>query len=128
VADAETALGLGMPSERLAYNAARIYAQAALAVTSDVRRKGRDVVVLARKYQDRAVDLAVEAMRLIAPERRAEFWRSQIQADPALQAIVPRLKSRLRDLLTTGESAQLSARNAPPVAPLRVPVRVESTP
>jgi serine/threonine protein kinase/tetratricopeptide (TPR) repeat protein len=103
VADAEMALRLGMPSERLAYNVARIYAQAALAVTAEVRRKGRDTVILAIKYQDRAVDLATEAMHRIPPERRAVFWRHQIQADPALQSIVPRLKSRLMGTLAAGK-------------------------
>jgi hypothetical protein len=93
VADAETALRLGTPGERLCYNAARIYARAALAVTAEVRRKGRDVVILAHKYQDRAVDLLTEAMRRVPPERRAEFWRNQIQADPLLQPIIPRLRS-----------------------------------
>jgi serine/threonine protein kinase/Tfp pilus assembly protein PilF len=115
VADAETALRFGMPNDRLAYNAARMYAQAALAVTSEVRRKGRDAVVLAQKYQDRAVDLIIEAMRLIAPQRRAEFWRSQIQNDPALQSIVPRLRSRQKDLRAAGES-------------VRSPIREEAKP
>ena len=103
VADVETALRLGIPSERLAYNAARIYAQAALAVTSEVRRKGRDAVILANKYQDRAVVLTTEAMRRIPPERRAEFWRDQIQADPALQSIIPRLKSSQMGTLTASK-------------------------
>ena len=128
VADAETALSLGTPGDRLAYNAARIYAQAALAVTAEVRRKGRDAVVLAHKYQDRAVDLVTEAVRLISPEKRQAFWQSQIQADPALQSIVPRLKARLRDLLTVGESAHVGAQNAPPEAAPPSPIREESAP
>jgi serine/threonine protein kinase/predicted Zn-dependent protease len=92
VTDAEAALRLGKPSARLAYNAARIYAQAARAITSEVRRKGRDAVFLANKYQDRAATLATEAMRQTPPENRAAFWRQQIQTDPAMQSIVPRLR------------------------------------
>ena len=70
MADAEEALRLGTPTARRVYNAARIYAQAALAVTSEVRRKGRDAVLLANKYQDRAVALASQAIRLIPLGRR----------------------------------------------------------
>jgi tetratricopeptide (TPR) repeat protein len=92
VADAETALRLGTPSERLSYNAARIYAQAAWAVASEVRQKGRDAVDLAKKYEDRAVALMMETMRLVPPGRLAGFYRQQVQADPALQTIARRLK------------------------------------
>jgi tetratricopeptide (TPR) repeat protein len=103
VVDAETALRLGTPGERLSYNAARIYAQAALAVTSEVRQKGRDAVDLANKYQDRAVALATEAMRQVPPERLAAFWRNQVQADPALQTIARRLMSPPMGTLAAGK-------------------------
>jgi tetratricopeptide (TPR) repeat protein len=77
---------------RRAYNAARIYAQAAQAAASDLRRQGRDVVLMVSKYQDRAVALAIEALQQTPAAGRAEFWRSQIQADPALRSLSPRLK------------------------------------
>jgi tetratricopeptide (TPR) repeat protein len=104
VADAENALRHGTPGNRLAYNTARIYAQAALAIGHETRRMGRDDVVLAHTYQDRAVDLATEAMRRTPAAEREEFWRSQIQADPALKPIIPRLRSRLRDPRIARES------------------------
>jgi tetratricopeptide (TPR) repeat protein len=130
VADTETALRLGKPSARLAYNAARIYAQAALAVTPEVRRKAWDVVILANKYQDRAVALAEEALRQTAPEKRAEFWRNQIQADPALQSIASRLKSSRMGMLTSGQPAlAVQPRHQPSqAAALRSPPRKELTP
>jgi len=92
VADAEDALRLGTPSARLFYNAARIYAQAALAVTSEVRGKGRDAVILVNKYQDRAVALVSEALQMLPSGQRAEFWRNQIQTDPALRSLSARLR------------------------------------
>jgi tetratricopeptide (TPR) repeat protein/tRNA A-37 threonylcarbamoyl transferase component Bud32 len=125
VADAETALGRGAPDERLTYNAARIYAQAAQAAAAEVRKKGRDAVVLFNKYQDRALDLVAETMRRVAPERRAEFWRNQIQGDPAFQVIVPRLRPRLKDLLAAGPSVPVPVRanNVPETAALPAPIR-----
>jgi tetratricopeptide (TPR) repeat protein len=57
VVDVQSALRPGTRDERLLYNAARIYAQAALAAGAEVRQKGRDAVMQARKYQDRAVEL-----------------------------------------------------------------------
>jgi tetratricopeptide (TPR) repeat protein len=94
VADAASALSLGVPTSRLAYSAARIYSQAALAVAAETRRPGRDAALLAHRYQDRAVELATEAVRLTPPERRADFWRNQIQAERDFQAIIPRLTFR----------------------------------
>jgi tetratricopeptide (TPR) repeat protein/tRNA A-37 threonylcarbamoyl transferase component Bud32 len=92
VVEAEESLRHGPASSRRAYTAARIYAQAALAVTAEVRAKGRDAVVLVNKYQDRAVELAREALQRLPGEQRAEFLRNQIQADPALRSLSPRIK------------------------------------
>ena len=92
VVAAEESLRHPPATPRRAYNAARIYAQAAQAAASDVKRQGRDVVVLVNKYQDRAVDLANQALRQTPAADRAEFWRSQIQADPAMRSLSPRLK------------------------------------
>jgi tetratricopeptide (TPR) repeat protein len=128
VADAQTALTLSVPDERLAYNAARIYAQAAQAVATEVRRRGRDALAQFNKYQDRAVDLVTESMRQIAPEHRAEFWRNQIQGDPAFQPIVPRLSARLKALLTVGASTPTGSNNIPRVAASPPPTRGETPP
>jgi tetratricopeptide (TPR) repeat protein len=128
VADSETALGRApAPDEHLSYNAARIYTLAAQTAGSEARRKGRDVVVLVDKYQNRAVDLVAEVMQQIAPERRAEFWRDQIQSDPTFQPIVPRLWSRLKDLRTLGESGRKGAKNVSQAATLPLPTRAEMT-
>jgi tetratricopeptide (TPR) repeat protein len=91
VADAESALRLGS-SSRVAYNAARIYAQAASAAAEEVRREGRAAVALVGKYQDRALTLLREAVRRLPAEQRAPFCRDQIPADPALRPIQRRLK------------------------------------
>jgi tetratricopeptide (TPR) repeat protein len=92
VSDAEAALELGPPGALLSYRAARLYAQAAAAVTSDVRRLWRDAVVLSEKYLNRAVVLATEAVDLTDPLERAAFWRDTIQTDPALKSIYRRVK------------------------------------
>jgi tetratricopeptide (TPR) repeat protein len=128
VADAQNALDRGVPDERLAYNTARIYAQAAQAVGSETRRRGRDAVVQFNKYQDRAVDLVTEAMRQIAPEQRAEFWRNQIQGDPAFQPLLPRLSVRLKDLLTAGTSTPSGSNHIAPGAAFPSPTHGETPP
>jgi tetratricopeptide (TPR) repeat protein len=124
VADATTALHQGTPDARLVYNAARIFAQAAQAVAPEVRRRRRDPV--AQGYEDRAVELATEAIRLTPPERRTEFWRNQIQGDPALQPMVPRLRLHLKDLLTVGESVRIGTGNLPQAAALPPQTRAEA--
>jgi tetratricopeptide (TPR) repeat protein len=102
VADAETALHRGTLDNRLAYNAARIYAQAAQATAPDLKRRRRDAV--GQEYEERAVELLIQAIHLTPPSDRREFWRNQINEDPALKSIVPRLKLRLRDPLLAPES------------------------
>jgi tetratricopeptide (TPR) repeat protein/tRNA A-37 threonylcarbamoyl transferase component Bud32 len=92
VAAAEESLRHPPAKALRAYNAARIYAEAAGAAAADLRRQGREVVLVVSKYQDRAVELAIEALRQTPAASRAEFWRSQIQADPALRSLSRRLK------------------------------------
>jgi tetratricopeptide (TPR) repeat protein len=91
VVEAEAALRQGPPSARLLYSAARVYARAAGAVASDVRRQGRDAVILFHEYQDRAVALTIESLRVLPPAQRTE-WQNQIQTDPTLQPILRRLR------------------------------------
>jgi tetratricopeptide (TPR) repeat protein len=91
VADAEKALGLGEPVPRLFYTAARIYAQASIVATTEVRKKGQEAALLLASYQDRAAALVNEAIRRTPSEMRASFWRDTVQLDPALKAIRRRL-------------------------------------
>jgi tetratricopeptide (TPR) repeat protein len=87
VADAEKALGLGELEPHLLYNAARIYAMAAVVASTEARKKGHEAVVLVDRYQDRAVMLLREALRRLPANQREAFWRDSIQADPALRAL-----------------------------------------
>ena len=74
------------PLARRAYNAARIYAQAAVAAAAEVEPKGRLAVTLVERYQNRAVALVKLALERTPAERRATFWQAQVAADPALRA------------------------------------------
>jgi tetratricopeptide (TPR) repeat protein/tRNA A-37 threonylcarbamoyl transferase component Bud32 len=93
VVEAEESLRHGPPTQRLVYNAARIYAQAATLATSSAREKGRDAVLLAERYQDRAVALIQETLGRLPAEHRASFWRDQVQDDPALRSLQRRLRA-----------------------------------
>jgi tetratricopeptide (TPR) repeat protein len=93
VADAEKAASLGGPTADLFYNAARVYALAAVVVSAEVRRKGPESVLLVSRYQDRAADLLREAIRRLPAGRRASFVKEVILADPELRALRRRLSS-----------------------------------
>jgi hypothetical protein len=45
----------------------------------------------------------METMRLVPPERLSGFYRQQVQADPALQAIARRLKPPTSGVLASGK-------------------------
>ena len=91
VADAREALRLGKAAPLVTYNAARIYAVAASAATSDVADKGRPGRSISSHYQDIAVQLIREAFGQEQPAKRAAFWQDAIDHDPALKAIKRRL-------------------------------------
>jgi tetratricopeptide (TPR) repeat protein/tRNA A-37 threonylcarbamoyl transferase component Bud32 len=91
VADAEKALDLGPQTSRLLYNVARIYAEAAIAATNEVRKRVQDSVVVAARYENRAVVLAREALKHVPADQRATFWRDSIQADPSLNRLRRRI-------------------------------------
>jgi tetratricopeptide (TPR) repeat protein len=93
VADAEKALELGEPAQRLFYNAARIYAMAAVVAGTEARKRGQEAVVLVARYQDRAVTLLREALKRTPVDQRASFWRDSIQADPALRRLRRRVSA-----------------------------------
>ena len=83
VADADKALGIGKPTSQLFYNAARVYALAAVAAAADVRKNGQETVTLVARYQDRATGLLREALKRMPEDQRASFWRDVVPDDPA---------------------------------------------
>jgi tetratricopeptide (TPR) repeat protein/tRNA A-37 threonylcarbamoyl transferase component Bud32 len=91
-AAAEESLRHDPTSARRTANAARIYAQAAIAAGEDVTRKGPMAVSLVDRYQDRAVALVRLALERTPADRRAAFWQSEISTDPALRPIQRRLR------------------------------------
>ncbi len=93
VADAEKALGIGEPTSHLFYNAARVYALAAVVAAAEVRKKGQETVTLVARYQDRATGLLREALKRMPEDQRASFWRDVVPADPALQALRRRVSA-----------------------------------
>ena len=93
--EAEESLRLDAPSARRAYNAARIYAQAALAAAAEaeVETSGPPAETQVESYQDRAVALVKLAVERTPADRRAAFWQDQVEADPALRSLRGRLRS-----------------------------------
>ncbi len=70
VADAEESLRRGTPNARTPYNAARVYAKAAIAATAEAPRRGLGQIQVAERYQDRAQALIRQTLeRLPASER-----------------------------------------------------------
>ena len=92
VAAAEESLRHDPASPRRASNAARIYAQAALAAAEEVSQKGQLSVTLVDRYQDRAIALVKLALEQLPVDRRAAFGQSQISTDPALRPLQRRLR------------------------------------
>jgi serine/threonine protein kinase/tetratricopeptide (TPR) repeat protein len=92
IAAAEESLRLDPPTARRAYNAARVYAQAAASAADRVGAKGRLALALVDRYQDRAVSLVKLALERTPLERHAAFWQTQVAADPALRTIRRRLR------------------------------------
>jgi tetratricopeptide (TPR) repeat protein/tRNA A-37 threonylcarbamoyl transferase component Bud32 len=93
VSDAQKALKHGGSSWRIACNAARIYAQAAIAAESESRKTGPVAVRLVNRYQARAFELVRLALQRAPAEQRSVLFRDTIQVDPALQPIRRWLRS-----------------------------------
>jgi len=110
VADAEKALSLGEPKPDLYYKAARVYAVAAIAAAAEMRKKGDETVALVSRYQDRAADLLLEALKRLPPERRASFRNDVILTDPQLRP----LRRRVLSLDLAGWLPKQSGAGAPP--------------
>jgi tetratricopeptide (TPR) repeat protein len=101
VADARAALQKSGRDPRVTYDAARVYALAAMVAATELGEKGRQARQLAVKYQDNAVQLIRQAFEQTAAEERAAFWRDIVLPDPALKAIRRRL--RFEDLVATSK-------------------------
>jgi eukaryotic-like serine/threonine-protein kinase len=93
VADADKALGIGEPTSQLFYNAARVYALAAVVAAAEVRKNGQETVTLVTRYQDRASGLLREALKRMPEDKRASFWRDVVPADPALRTLRRRVSA-----------------------------------
>jgi tetratricopeptide (TPR) repeat protein len=91
LADAQAAEQQDPRTYRLLYNLTRIYAQVAgqLEVEAQTARPGpaRRAAQRLTHYQAKALDCLRRALKTLPPERRADSWRNQVQADPALKAI-----------------------------------------
>jgi tetratricopeptide (TPR) repeat protein/tRNA A-37 threonylcarbamoyl transferase component Bud32 len=93
IAAAEESLRVESPTDRRAYNAARVYAQAAVAAADEIGQKGRLAMALVNRYQDRAVALIKLALERTPAGRRAAFFQTQVAADPALRTLQRRLRA-----------------------------------
>jgi eukaryotic-like serine/threonine-protein kinase len=93
VSDAEKALSIGEPTAEVLYNAARVYALAAVVAAADARKKGQETVTRVVRYQDRATGLLRESLKRLPDDQRASFWRDIVPADPALKALRRRVSS-----------------------------------
>ena len=92
VRDADQALELGQGNSRITLNAARVYAQAAVAADTESRKTGPVAVRVVRRYLDRAVELARLALERAPQEQRAQILNETILKDPMLEPIARRLK------------------------------------
>jgi tetratricopeptide (TPR) repeat protein len=98
VADASKALGMSEPTSLRLYKSARIYAKAAIAVSGDIRRQGRDAAALAERYQEQAVALVRKAVERQQSSEREAFLRDLrdvVQTDPAMKPLRRRLRAVL---------------------------------
>jgi eukaryotic-like serine/threonine-protein kinase len=93
VADASRAVRLGEPTDLRLYNAARIYARAAIAAGAEVKKTGQDAVGLVSRYQDQAVALVRQAVTRLPAAERPKFARDVVQTDPALATLRHRFRS-----------------------------------
>ena len=112
VADAEKAISLGEATPNLYYNAARVYAVAAVVVSAEVRKQGQDSVRLWERYQDRATDLLRAAVRMQPADRRDAFVKDVVLADRDLKTLRRRLSSM--DLAGAAPPAPPGARETEP--------------
>jgi tetratricopeptide (TPR) repeat protein len=93
VQDAEQALGRGQPDARLLLTAACIHARVVARLESngrgpDLRRAGETALrEQLRRSRERAVDLLREALTKVPPAERKDFWKKNVESEPALAAV-----------------------------------------
>jgi tetratricopeptide (TPR) repeat protein len=87
VEDAREALRRGPRTARMAYNAARIYAQAVGKLEIDKTLPAPRARELASEYQDSALALLRQALDLLPAPKRPAFWEQTVQPDSALNPI-----------------------------------------
>jgi tetratricopeptide (TPR) repeat protein/tRNA A-37 threonylcarbamoyl transferase component Bud32 len=92
VAEADESLRQETPTVRRTYNAARIYALAAIAAATEVRTEGRAAVTTVERYEDHAVALLKLALERTPVEGRRAFWQDHVAVDPALRPLLRRLR------------------------------------
>jgi tetratricopeptide (TPR) repeat protein len=89
--DAEAAVKQGGLTDRLLYNLARLYAQVVGQLEAETRSARPNAAQLAGQrlafYKQKALDALGQTLEKLPEERRAVFWHSQVQTDPALTAI-----------------------------------------
>ena len=93
VADADKALEYDKTSWRIAYNAARIYALAAVVASAEIRKNGQAAARLVERFQDTAVELVRRARQLAIAQHEFAKLREAIQTDPVLKPLGRRLRS-----------------------------------
>ncbi len=86
VTDVEQALRSGPVSTRSAYHAARVYSLASRLAAEDTpaNAAGRN---LALHYQDQAIALLRDAVAVLPPQERADFWSSTVRRDVAFNSV-----------------------------------------
>jgi hypothetical protein len=89
--DARAAEKHGPLTDRLLYNLTCIYARVAdhfrAALKNGSPRVDRTAAQRVALYEDKALLCLRQAMEKLPPERRAAFWRSQVESDPDLKGI-----------------------------------------
>jgi tetratricopeptide (TPR) repeat protein/tRNA A-37 threonylcarbamoyl transferase component Bud32 len=91
--DAEQSLRLDGSAWRIAYNAARVYALAAVAADAESRKTGPVADRIITRYRARAIDLVRLAVDRASAVERTMLLKQTIPHDPALEPIRRQLKS-----------------------------------
>jgi hypothetical protein len=88
IADAEAAQKQGQASDRLLYNIACIYAQAATQLEAE-GKAGRDRLTSQREayFEEKALLFLGRAMEELPEGNRHRFWNKTVEGDPALAGI-----------------------------------------
>jgi eukaryotic-like serine/threonine-protein kinase len=93
IADAKQSLDLCQKNWRITLNAAKVYAQAAVAADIESRKTGPSAERIVARYLDRATELARLALERAPAGERSQILRDTMIPDPLLLPIRRRLKS-----------------------------------